>query len=160
MEINKDNIKKEIERFQKKRKLLITLGIVLASLGLIGSFLTLYVVLYPANFADALVQTCNYLSILFSMLFDGGVVLIILGAAVYGTRIKLRRSIVESDSIPDKFTVSEFNEDGEKVVEIIETKPEEKPVNKYEAILKEYEKLRDQGLITNEEYEQKKKELM
>ena len=113
-EINR--FKREIEECKRKRKSMVTTGIVITAI----SFVTLLVLIvlaairgYEIGYAagtsggsvdiysliesDKLIYTYTMLSSLMSIVLDAGVLLIILGAVVNGTKIKNRVRIIEQN---------------------------------------------------------------
>ena len=108
-----EKYRREIEECKVKRKKLLAPGIVLAAIGLAGMLVVIILAMvrgyrigldmgssatiediYAAIESDWYIRLYTLLSSLFSFIFDGGILLIILGAVVNGIKIKNREKII------------------------------------------------------------------
>ena len=150
----------DLEKFYKRQiqlknrflKIAITL-FVIAILSLSG-FIALYVTGYDVLLIPELIEGI-YLTMLlidlFSTLTSIGLVMLIFSTLVFARRARIAKMMMQQNRTVDI----------DRVVVTTDVKPVEKEpqVNKYQNIIDQYKKLYEQGLISKEEYLDKKKEL-
>lgn len=150
----------DLEKFYKRQiqlknrflKVAITL-FVIATLSLSG-FIALYVTGYDVLLIPELIEGI-YLTMLlidlFSTLTSIGLVMLIFSTLVFARRARIAKMMMQQNRTVDI----------DRVVVTTDVKPVEKEpqVNKYQNIIDQYKKLYEQGLISKEDYLDKKKEL-
>lgn len=101
----------------------------------------------------------NLLADLMSTFVTAGIVLIILSKVVFRRRAITAKIMIERMDATRDFQARSWNSKPSGTPDIVDVKPAGPTYGKYEGIIHEYEKLYEQGLITKEDLENKKKEL-
>lgn len=152
-----EELKKLYERSITLKRRFVSLAYIFFSLALImiAGFVSLLILRIDVELIPDLVGEGLYLSyvlIEFSSTFISvGVVMLIFAYLLFGRRAKIFKQAMNGQGQPHQ------NINTVDVKDI----PEEKPVvsSKYSNLLKQYKSLYEQGLISKEDYESKKKEL-
>ena len=163
--VDKTQLENMVKHNLKVKKILFIISIFLFSLavaflvGFIVLFATGYdVVMMPEIFVDL---TLRYIFIdLFEFSLAGAIVTILFSTLIFGRRAQMAKSMLDNfDKIyAEQSKMWNTKPSGSPIVD---AKPieEDKPKGKYDDLIKEYTKLYEQGIITKEDLENKKKEL-
>ena len=148
----------------KKVLFIISLCLFAASTIFLTTFLILYfngydVMLIP-EFLTTEVTLRAVLVDLFESSLAGGLVTMLFSFLIFGRRAAVAKSMLENFDQIYQEQSKDWNTkpSGTPIVDV-KPMPEEKPKGKYDDLIKEYTKLYEQGVITKEDLENKKKEL-
>ena len=130
---------------------------------LFGTFLGLYIakidVLLIPDYLTLEYTLQNLLADVMSTFITAGIVLIILSKVVFRRRAIMAKIMIERMDHVRNEQAQTWNTKPSGTPDIVDVKPAGPSYGKYEGIIHEYEKLYEQGLITKEDLENKKKEL-
>lgn len=115
------------------------------------------VVLIPDVIADVTLR--GMLLDLFSVTLSGAVVTLLFSTLIFGRRVMMAQAMLDNfDRIyEEQNRAYNTKPSGAPIVDVKDV--QEKPKGKYDDLIKEYTKLYEQGLISKEDLENKKKEL-
>ena len=97
---------------------------------------------------------------LFSVTISGAIITLLFSTLIFGRRVLMAQAMLENfDRIyEEQNRIYNTKPSGTPIVDVKDVQ-NEKPKGKYDDLIKEYTKLYEQGLITKEDLENKKKEL-
>lgn len=131
--------------------------------GLFAAFISLYVlkidVILIPDYLTLEYTLQNLLADVMSTFITAGVVLIILSKVVFRRRAIMAKIMIERMDTVQATQSQSWNTKPSGTPDIVDVKPAGPSYGKYEGIIHEYEKLYEQGLISKEDLENKKKEL-
>ena len=162
--LDKAQLEKMYKHNLKVKKVLFTISMVLFSVAL--SLIILVVVLKSIGIDVLLIPEflsyeyylSNALLDLFSTLFAGGLVTLLFSTLIFNRRAIMAKVMLDNYDTIQQEQAKMWKTMPSEETPIVDVKPAPKK-GKYDDLIKEYEKLCEQGLITKEELEQKKKDL-
>jgi hypothetical protein len=165
--IDKKQLEKMVKHNLKVKKILFIISLVLLGLGsaCLVTFFSLYatgydVLLMPDFFGEIQYTLRSLMSDLEIVFISAGAVLMLFSFLIFGRRANFAKAMLDNY---DKFKEDQFRSYNTKpsAAPIVDVKPlpEDKPKGKYDDLINEYQKLYEQGLISKEDLEKKKKEL-
>lgn len=160
---NKEQLQRLVDHNLKVSKVLFIISLCLfgaATLCLVGLIvmisLELDFIFFP-EISDG-ISFRDILRDFFSLMISGGVVCILFSFLIFRRRANFYRLLLEHpEQFQSPFGPRTVNSSPQTVD--VKPAPEAKPKGPYDDLIEEYRKLCEQGLITKEEFEQKKKEL-
>ena len=148
----------------KKVLFIVSLCLLTASVLFFTGFLILYftnkdVMLIP-DFLTVEVTLRGVFIDLFESCLAGGLVTMLFSFLIFGRRAAMAKAMLDNFDQIYQEQSKDWNTkpSGTPIVDV-KPMPEEKPKGKYDDLIKEYTKLYEQGVITKEDLENKKKEL-
>lgn len=165
--IDKVQLEKMIKHNLKVKKILFIISLVLLGLGsaCLATFISLYatgydVILMPDFFGEIQYTLRSLMSDLEIMFISAGGVLMLFSFLIFGRRANFAKVMLDNyDKIKAEQSRSWNTMPSAAPTVDVKPVPEDKPKGKYDDLINEYQKLYEQGLISKEDLEKKKKEL-
>lgn len=159
--MTKKQLEEALVSYKKKRTILLIIAGVLAAIGLVLFILGLNFAMDNYSKWGDIKPENLILLMVGSIIMDGGLVLLVVSLAVFSSKISNTTRLLRDDTIPDGnenqvFSFSKGLQTSSDDNEIIDVPSKDQ----YPKILAQYEELMKQGIITKEEFEQKKKEYL
>lgn len=161
MATTKKQLEEALLSYKKKRTILLIVAGVLAAIGIVIFIIGMNFAMDNYSKWGDIKPENLVLVMVGSILMDGGLVLLVISLAVFSTKINnitrlLRDDTIPEDNINQTYSFSKGMQPNENEDEIIDVPSKDQ----YPQILKQYEELMNQGIISKEEFEQKKKEYL
>ena len=145
---DKEQLQKEINSMLRTRKIFLIIA-----LGFFAVALILFIIGVVIGLKDINSEEYYLVTYLSGVALMVALTMMILRSALFNFRINVRRAIIEGNI--------KMEQDG-RYVQTVDVKPvpEEKPLTKEEELYKQYEELYEKGLISKEDLDKKKEELL
>ena len=148
MGIDKEKLQQEINSMRRSQKVFLILAIVFFA---ISSALAIAATVMAVQ--DIGGDIFFYLAQLSGSTLMVAITMLILRSVLFSYRINVRQAIIDG--------VIQVNEQGQYVQTVdVKPVPEEKELSREEELVKQYESLYKQGLISEEDFEKKRKEIL
>lgn len=163
--VDKKQLEDMVKHNLKVKKVLFIVSMCLfgASLAFLVGFIVLFATGYDVSLMpDYLVDvTLRYVFLdLFETTLAGAIVTILFSTLIFARRAAMAQAMLENfDKIYEEQSKAWNTHPSASPIVDVKPAPEEKPKGKYDDLIAEYTKLYEQGLISKEDLENKKKEL-
>ncbi|MDY4818989.1 MAG: hypothetical protein SO206_01840 [Bacilli bacterium] len=148
---DKQTLINEINRYKKNKKIFLIIAIVLSALALLSFIAGTLVYIYLPEY-EKLFALLIYLSDFF---LSGSLVMFLLRVVLFNFRIQVRERLIAMMDNNNSYDTPFRDYPNQDVVNA-----EAHVLSKEESLIREYEKLYEQGLISKDDLERRKKEIL